>query len=185
MVSSAILSCFALIRRWWSVIRKPYSPQITVVPFTEPPVATRGLPFAIFFLRLMLGSSQLPKTGDVVEKLREHGTKAAVIGLICWRSGVAICRKGKALPILRPCKALANVDVLTDFITIGIIKHSCISRCWCRPSAKKSTPLEITTWLCQIIGCWAVFIWGGSFKQASARLRHQANVRVVLFRCQW
>lgn len=59
MVSSATLSCDALILRPWSVIRRPYWPQITVVPLVEPPVATLTRPFIIFLLRSSLGSSQL------------------------------------------------------------------------------------------------------------------------------
>lgn len=60
MVSSATLSWVALILRPWSVMRKPYCPQITVVPLVEPPVATRTRPFIIFLFRSILGSSQLP-----------------------------------------------------------------------------------------------------------------------------
>jgi hypothetical protein len=70
MVSSAFLSCFALMRRWWSFIRRPYVPQMTVVPLTEPPVATRGLPFIIFLVLSIEGSSQLPGRVVVEEKGR-------------------------------------------------------------------------------------------------------------------
>lgn len=41
-----------------------------VVPFVEPPVGHRTRPFIIFFLRSMVGSSQLPAMVAVAENMR-------------------------------------------------------------------------------------------------------------------
>lgn len=86
---------------------------MTVVPFTEPPVGTRGRPLAIFFVLSMLGSSQLPKAGDVVEKalvvvgrhVESMAFKEAWVGV--WSR-----RKDDAPPNLSPWRALASASVL-------------------------------------------------------------------------
>ncbi|KAI9158441.1 Replication factor C subunit 1 [Paramyrothecium foliicola] len=116
IVSSAIFSCFALILRSWSAIRNPKSPQITVVPFVEPPVGTRGRPFAIFFLRSRLGSSQLPKVGVVVEKARAL--------LSVWAApasffGAVNCRRAGEAQIRSPRKAFNSPEVPIDPILSG------------------------------------------------------------------
>jgi hypothetical protein len=51
-------------------MRKPKSPQATVVPLTEPPVAHLGRPFFIFFVRSSAGSSHDPSFRAVTENAR-------------------------------------------------------------------------------------------------------------------
>ncbi len=56
-------------------MRRPYSPQTTVVPFVDPPVATRGRPFIFFFLRSIFGSSHDPARMAVAENCLTRGAK--------------------------------------------------------------------------------------------------------------
>jgi hypothetical protein len=60
-----------------------------VVPLIEPPVATLGLPFIIFFFRSNRGSNQLARAA-VAEK-----------GLTLWKIGYALGRQAAARPVCR------------------------------------------------------------------------------------
>lgn len=82
-----------------------------VVPFTEPPVATLGLPFIFFFVRSMNGSSHDPNWGavdvNVLAAAARHGIFAA------WKG----CR-GVAGDTLSPFRALISVDGPCRFIFV-------------------------------------------------------------------
>lgn len=104
-------------------MRRPKSPQMTVVPFVEPPVATRGRPLAIFFLRSRLGSSHVPHVGDVVEKDRTFcSCRAASRGDECRNTGARLCLNDTDVQSLRPWKALSKVDELTAVIVCFAIR---------------------------------------------------------------
>lgn len=94
---------------------------MTVVPLTEPPVGTRGLPLAIFFFLLMLGSSQLPQAGDVVENARAYCNRfAALTTLACFCMGARNCRKDDAPLKVKPWKALTRADAFEGFIMTAV-----------------------------------------------------------------
>lgn len=60
-----------------------------VVPFTDPPVATLGLPFDFFLLRSMNGSSHEPRFGVVALKVRAWCMEVAFATVLReGRSGV-------------------------------------------------------------------------------------------------
>lgn len=108
---------------------------MTVVPFVDPPVGTRGRPFAIFFFLSILGSSQEPKTGAVVEKdLASCILAAAKILDDCW-SGARICCSEDELHILSPWKALRNACVPGGFM-IGEVELNC-RQCLSMPSTTR------------------------------------------------
>lgn len=82
------------------------------MPFTEPPVATLGLPFCFFFVLSISGSSQLPSEVPVAENvLTWEGVPVAMIAN--W-GGI----KGEAGDILNPWRAVRRGDAFR-FISFG------------------------------------------------------------------
>lgn len=86
-----------------------------MVPFVEPPVATRGRPFIILFLRLRLGSSHEPARRAVAEKCRTF-----------WILGAGGTEKEDrrrdegvvSADILSALKALRSADEVVGFMAI-------------------------------------------------------------------
>lgn len=76
----------------------------------------------------MLGSSQLPRTGDVVEKARMVGCHVCDRPLVnCENDGVVGFPRALLLLILKPWKALRNAEVLRVFIFADIeFSPSCL-----------------------------------------------------------
>lgn len=73
---------------------------------------------AIFFFRFRLGSSHVPKTGDVVEKARTFSRRAASRGFDCRGTGARNCLKDVDVQSLRRWKALRKADELVAAIVL-------------------------------------------------------------------
>lgn len=105
IASSPIFNCCELTRRWWSHIRKPYSPHTRVVPLADPPVGTRGLPFRDLFFSGMVGRSQLPALTAVLENGRRdwgelwfEGAEKAVAWARLGPRGRIVLEANESLP---------------------------------------------------------------------------------------
>jgi len=100
-------------------MRRPQSPQITVVPFVDPPVGTLGRPFIIFFFRSIIGSSHDPARVAVAENSLTLGMLADALGGERSLREAAEAKEGRnavAGDILSPWKALSSADEALCFI---------------------------------------------------------------------
>jgi hypothetical protein len=112
-------------------MRRPYSPQTTVVPFVEPPVGTRQRPLNIFFLRGRLGSSHDPAWTAVAEN--SLTVVVEVVGAEARRTvadGREV-RRGVAGVILSAWKALRSPDEAFGLMAVELAGCAVLLRSAC------------------------------------------------------